>query len=215
LASLAVAAPIPKERPDDALRRLFGTPVDPDKDCKIEMDGNTLRISVPGVPHRLVPTAGPSNAPRVTRPVEGEFTATVTIKVPKTGPNPAGNFYAGLFLETGDGTYLYHARMATAANGAVRLSGMSGLRGPNGAAATSGVVGDLYDADIVIYRMIRTKDRVQMKASKDGTSWEEAGGGGFPADLPAKVTVGLFASHDGQTPLTTEFREFTVAPLKK
>jgi hypothetical protein len=39
-------------------------------------------------------------------------------------------------------------------------------------------------------------------------------GAGLAVDLPAKVTVGVFASHDGQAPLTAEFREFTVEPKK-
>ena len=56
-------------------------PIDPDGDCKIDLDrdGKTIRIAVPGTPHVLAAELERRNAPRVLRDVGGDFEARVQV----------------------------------------------------------------------------------------------------------------------------------------
>src|SRR5262245_23570907 len=77
---MAIAAPIPKE--DDAvrIRRVYGETIDPDRDCKFEMTGEKLRLTIPGKQHFVERKL--YNAPRVAREIEGDFTLTVRVTFP-------------------------------------------------------------------------------------------------------------------------------------
>lgn len=70
IASAIFAAPAPKgswER------------VDPDKDCKFDIKGNTMTIELPGGDHDLDPKRGRFNAPRLMREIEGDFIMQVRV----------------------------------------------------------------------------------------------------------------------------------------
>jgi regulation of enolase protein 1 (concanavalin A-like superfamily) len=71
---------------DDAVPRDlpgWGRVLDPSRDCEVSLDGesNRLKVTVPGTPHVLsAEDPGlPMNAPRVVRPVRGDFTADVRV----------------------------------------------------------------------------------------------------------------------------------------
>src|SRR5438046_9849061 len=72
---LAAAAPVPKETNEQQLARLFGTPVDPNKDCEFAFDGKKLTVRVGKGDHALHTTGPRTGAPRTLREVEGDFTA--------------------------------------------------------------------------------------------------------------------------------------------
>src|SRR5262249_34889176 len=78
-APLVVAAPVPRESHADKIRRLYGTPEDPDKVCTFALDGNALRLTAAKGLRGLNPSRGLVNAPRTLRPVRGDFEATVRV----------------------------------------------------------------------------------------------------------------------------------------
>jgi hypothetical protein len=75
LACVALAAPAPDPLKD------WGNPVNPDQDCKIQRDGGTLSIEMPGTDHDYDPTRKQLNAPRILREVEGDFDLQVRIRI--------------------------------------------------------------------------------------------------------------------------------------
>src|ERR1700739_653380 len=58
LASTALAAPVPEVFVSD-----WGSPVDPDKDCKIRREKGALTIEIPGTPHEYDLRCKRVNAP--------------------------------------------------------------------------------------------------------------------------------------------------------
>lgn len=75
---LAAAAPVPKETNQQQVVRLYGTPVDPNKDCEFAFDGKKLTVKAGKGDHALTTTGGRTAAPRTLREVEGDFTVEVT-----------------------------------------------------------------------------------------------------------------------------------------
>lgn len=59
----------------------WGTPINPDGDCRFFLSDGTLLIHVPGSPrpHDLSPELGNANAPRVLQKVQGDFTVQVRV----------------------------------------------------------------------------------------------------------------------------------------
>jgi hypothetical protein len=72
----AFAAPAP-----DPFRSGWGTPVDPNRDCKISRDGGVLTIEMPGSVHDYDPIRERFNAPRILRDIEGDFEIKVRIRI--------------------------------------------------------------------------------------------------------------------------------------
>jgi serine/threonine protein kinase/regulation of enolase protein 1 (concanavalin A-like superfamily) len=66
----------------ETIRDGWGKPVDPDGDCKVVIDssGSEITITVPRTPHVLSAELGRMNAPRLLRPVRGDFDATVKVQ---------------------------------------------------------------------------------------------------------------------------------------
>jgi regulation of enolase protein 1 (concanavalin A-like superfamily) len=213
LPALTVAAPVPKGTEADRLRRLFGTPVDPDGECKFLLDGARLRITVPNSPHMLDPGRRVTNAPRTAREVEGDFTATVTARLiqPARG---AGQpvFEVGLVVWHDEQNFAKIGR-------SLRFQGEGVQIGGTGAGTVAGrqqfgwgMGGAGYDTENVALRATRTGNTIKMAISKDGKHWIA-----MPAvtdAYPAKVTVGVYVAHSGGVPFTGEFEDFTVTPAK-
>lgn len=57
----------------------WGSAIDPDGDVAFDVSEKSLILKIPGTLHDLVADIGKFNAPRVLRPVEGDFVATVRI----------------------------------------------------------------------------------------------------------------------------------------
>ena len=73
---VSVAAPIPEDKSE---LKGWGQAIDPDKDCKFQAEKGGLTIVVPGKDHDLGIERGVMNAPRVLRPVEGDFIVQVKV----------------------------------------------------------------------------------------------------------------------------------------
>src|SRR5690349_15324644 len=57
----------------------WGRAIDPDGDCQVRLDADRLVFDVPGVEHNLTAETGKLNAPRVLRPIEGDFIIEVRV----------------------------------------------------------------------------------------------------------------------------------------
>src|SRR4051812_8587189 len=81
LASAAGPANEPETRTRSKAVEGWGEAVDPAGDCNFEVKEGRLRITVPSSdkPHDLSPELESSTAPRVLRPVKGDFTIEVKV----------------------------------------------------------------------------------------------------------------------------------------
>src|SRR4051794_37371747 len=81
LASATLAAPLPPPRPAPGpWVRDWDKPTDPKGDCRFERDRGQLTITVPGEGHDLDPVDDVAlDAPRLLRPVEGDFAVEVRV----------------------------------------------------------------------------------------------------------------------------------------
>jgi regulation of enolase protein 1 (concanavalin A-like superfamily) len=92
----------------------WGTPVDPDGDCKFGAKDKMLMIVIPGKHHDLTHTAQYTklNSPRVLQTVDGDFSLAATVKkfvLPKADTSSGGNFSftsAGLLLWQDDKNFV-------------------------------------------------------------------------------------------------------------
>ncbi|HEY7326293.1 MAG TPA: hypothetical protein VH592_01540 [Gemmataceae bacterium] len=76
LACATLAAPAP-----EPFISGWGSPIDPDKDCKISRAGNALTIEMPGNDHDYDPIRKRFNAPRLLRDMEGDFKIQVRVQI--------------------------------------------------------------------------------------------------------------------------------------
>lgn len=208
------AAPVPKETEAEKIKRLFGTPADPEKDCRFALDGEKLIVRTPEAGHPFAFGAGIGPAPRVTRTVEGDFTATVRIRMaPPRQPQPTGgtrtHFLAGLYLAASDTSFAYNARAVEDQQNQLRRTGRHGawLGGNQQFSGSSG--GGAFDPETTFLRVSRTGGKLQFGASADGKGWHLFAGPDVA--YPDKVTLALFAANPGGLPFAAEFDQFTVA----
>jgi hypothetical protein len=59
----------------------WGSPVDPDRDCKIRRDNDALIIEMPGTDHDYDPLRERVNAPRILRDFEGDFDMQLRVRI--------------------------------------------------------------------------------------------------------------------------------------
>lgn len=59
----------------------WGNPTDPDKDCKIQRDKDSLTIEMPGSEHDYDPVGKCFNAPRLISDLKGEFDVQVRVRI--------------------------------------------------------------------------------------------------------------------------------------
>jgi regulation of enolase protein 1 (concanavalin A-like superfamily) len=212
LPAVALAAPVPKETEAEKIKRLFGTPADPEKDCKFTLDGEKLVLRTPEASHVFGFGNGIGNAPRVTRTVEGDFVATVRIRMaPPQPPQPYGPrmlFQAGLYVADSDTSFAFNTRAVEDQNGTIRRTGRHGawVSGNQQFSGSSG--GGAFDPETTFLRVTRTGDTTQFGASADGKGWHVFAGP--KVQYGDKVTLGLFAANPGGLPFAAEFDQFTV-----
>ncbi len=90
----------------------WGVVVDPDGDCQIGLEKETLTISVPAKMHDLSIEVDNMNAPRVLREMEGDFIAQLKVsgKVRHTGNRTSEHYFAyhgaGLLLWQDERNYI-------------------------------------------------------------------------------------------------------------
>lgn len=190
----------------------WGTAIDPDGDVKFDATGSALTLKIPGTLHDLVADIGKFNAPRVLRPVENDFVATVRVdgsftpggkstKV-KTVPLNAG----GLVLWKDAENYVFILRTAMARGGKVNSAILFEER-------EAGHRGAVHNAAIppgaVFLRLERRGGRLAGFYSGNGVQWRAL----KPMDTtwaggPARV--GLVATNTSSEPSTVKYERFDV-----
>jgi regulation of enolase protein 1 (concanavalin A-like superfamily) len=214
-APAAVAAPVPKADPNPELTRLYGTPVDPDKDCTFAVKGTALAVTLPAGDHTLTAEGTKRNAPRVLRDAPaGDFTATVRVEVtfapdaaaPPDALDPGSG--AGLLVWADDRNHVLVMRCHEAL-GRKRVTTGTELHGVvNGEDVNESGPPGPHAPAAVFLRLERAGGTIRGAVSPDGTNWQPAGEAEFPAAL--KVKVGVFAEHNTNRPVTATFDQFRV-----
>ncbi len=194
-------------KPSESLIAGWGTAIDPQGDCKFEVNQGRLALTVPAGEHDLNPAPDKNVlAPRVLQEVEGDFTLQVHVHpfpLPPRGKSAAGSDTfraAGLLVWQDAQNYL---RFATAATGARHFlqaewwqEGTYG--GADGTAATH-------------LQIQRQASRLRLRTSADGKTWEDWKT--VDLELSSKIQVGVVAMSAVRESSSFEFENVPSQPL--
>jgi len=213
------AAPAPKENDDDKLRRIHGDWTDPDKDCKYVLKGGELRISLPKTDHRLYSGNAverpKTNAPRVLREVNGDFTFVVRVmfplpEVPKAAP---GWPYCsgGLVAWESDARFLVIRRA-----GGLTIGDSEGIITHHAApvpVTSIQTFGNAKPTESAFIRLKREGKKVAASWSRDAKTWKEF----EPVEVGwrSRVKVGIVAENTLGTPVELTFDQYSLTLPKK
>jgi regulation of enolase protein 1 (concanavalin A-like superfamily) len=192
----------------------WGIVVDPDGDCVIGLENDTLTIKVPGKNHDLSIEVNNMNAPRVMRAIEGDFIAQLKVsgKVRHTGGRASEHFYAyhgaGLLLWKDERTYIRLERAALNRDqlGVFHYASFE-LRKDGNRVRTQNPAFKIPDQDMYL-RLERRGDRVFGSFSADGVRWSSFEP--HVLDLPARLTLGVAAISTSTEVFQPEFSDFEV-----
>jgi regulation of enolase protein 1 (concanavalin A-like superfamily) len=190
----------------------WGRIVDPDGECKFDLNQGKLTLKIPGKDHALAFERNQMNAPRILQEVEGDF--IVQVKV--SGNYPAGAtsvvqgrrpFHgAGLVLWQDEKNYirLEHAELVSD-NQNIKYASWE-LR-KDGQFARQGNTGDLPLTEQEYYLRLEKRDgKVFASVSKDGIAWSSLEP--IDVELPNRVLVGVVAGHNTSSAFEVHFSEF-------
>lgn len=220
--TLAAGAPAPKDSSRDELQREWGTPVDPDGDCRFRPDRGRLRITVPGTPHVMAAERGTTNGPRVVREIEGDFTVEVRVsgdfpKDEKSLVEGRWAFYgAGLLVWADETNYvrLERAKMRNPQTGWRCYPSWEQREDGKVARGWNFADGALDETKPAQLRITRTGEILKAEVSEDGKKWRE-----LPATLTVnfgkKVQVGVVALQNTAAGYEPTFDAFKVTPAEK
>jgi regulation of enolase protein 1 (concanavalin A-like superfamily) len=194
--------------------RGWGTITDPDGDCKFIIEKDKLSIAVPGTDHALCVEQNRLNAPRVLRPVEGDFIVQVRVsgKYPFGGKSLVDTrrpFHgAGLLLWKDANTYVRLERAQVMFDGQAGSYVNWELR-KDGDFGRMGGAGELdLKAETVWLRIERRGNTFYGSASADGVQWTTMEP--ITVDLPRKLQVGILAGQNTATGFTPSFENLKV-----
>jgi regulation of enolase protein 1 (concanavalin A-like superfamily) len=188
----------------------WGSAIDPDGDCQIDVKDKVLSITVPGTLHDLNADIDKYNAPRVLREVTGDFMMQVKIvgefKPGSTSTNSKSFPYngAGLFVWRDSDNFIRLERGAIIGRG-----------GKPGTFATfeereGGSTGAQHNGPLTpgtaYLQMARRGKTIYGAVSKDGKNWTAL----RPIDTvwPAKLKVGVNAINSGNEAFVVRFEDF-------
>lgn len=187
----------------------WGDAVDPDRDCKIGLDGRRLTIEVPGTKHDLSAETDEMNAPRVLRAIDGDFIAQVKVagnvrhSGKRTSERSVAYHGAGLLLWKDARTYVRLERAAIVREGGeiVHYAHLELRR--DGEPIPGGSV-RIADQDTYL-RLERRGDRIYGLASVDGYRW--ACFEPLAVSLPKDLKLGFAAVSTSTDPLKVTFSD--------
>jgi serine/threonine protein kinase len=204
----AIGSTVAMPRRDD-----WGTPIDPDGDCKFEFDrkGNGIRITVPGTPHVLSAELERRNAPRVLQPVRGDFDASVIVNgVFRPSGRATTRDYApyhgaGILLWQDERNYvrleiaadLYHGKPRSYANFELRKGG--------GLAVSKGI--EIKDGSTRLL-LQRRGDEVRAAFGPDGARWTWFAP--LVVELDDRLSLGVTAINSATKPLDADLEMFAI-----
>lgn len=217
IAPVVIAAPIPKESEADKIRRLYGSPEDPDKSSTFALVGNNLRLTAAKGLRGLNPSRGLTNAPRTLKAVTGDFEATLRLTKDAiadgtkrdTGEyTPSGG--GGMILWVDENTHLRLSRSQWAVEDGETAQTTYNLRGVNNKDEFAGYVMKAAQPETapVTFRMARTGGKIACAYSRDGKKWEPFRE--VEMDLPAEVKLGVYVAHNFDKPLEVVFEPLAI-----
>lgn len=217
---LAVAAPVPVEKPEAKMKRLFGEVADPKDGYTFALDGDKLVVTM---------AANASEKeddfpPRIGQEITGDFEAQVVLdlappdkKVENAGKRPY--VFAGLVVWGKEGCYVMRARLFSSFGGkeAANDNGWVGARHQRDSVKGGFTGRNNYDEHFREYHGLHIRIRREGSGlfyaeSAEGKTWKERGG--WEGDLPDTLRVGLIALNTTNAECTATFSDFTVTPLK-
>lgn len=217
LASLAFAAPVPKDAGRDAIVKLFGDPFDPEKACSAKLTGETLTLTL-----KANTAAGTgkdrTNLPRFTREVAGDFTASVRVfaVLPKKATQ-----VNGLWTETGGGIVFIPSGSGVEKAGRVYEWGLHDfeyrgermLKVPN--ALGVGPVGSevLPKREGLLLRVARRGTTLELAYGRDGKVWDRIETWRDFTDRP--MQVGVYATHNLTAESVVTLSDFSLTQPKE
>ena len=192
----------------------WGVAVDPDRDCRIGLEGEKLTITVPSKRHDLSIEVGDVNAPRVLQEIKGDFIAQLKISgnVGHTGNRTSEHYLAyhgaGLLLWQDERTYIRLERASVVQDETRTVHYANfGLR-QNGKLVDVERTGiRIADHDAYL-RLERRGDRVFGSVSSDGVRWQSFDP--YFVNLHAELKLGVVAINTSTEPFKAEFDEFEV-----
>ena len=217
---VGLAAPIPPETDAARLERIYGVWEDPEKDCRHEMIGERLRISIPASVHDFDDLKKRQNAPRVLREVEGDFVVSVgvdfTRHVDLTAVHPSEEpRAAGGILVWGDEDRYFLATQALELSydlsKPAKMMWVTNLWQPRFGSGwrTDSTTASRRPAYI---RVQRIRNKIIVFNSANSIAWTHLMVQ-FTA-LPAKVKVGVFAQHNLAVQFEADFNGYTLTQSK-
>jgi regulation of enolase protein 1 (concanavalin A-like superfamily) len=189
----------------------WGMAIDPDGDVGFAAKDKTLTLQIPGTLHDLVADIGKFNAPRVLRPVEGDFVSIVRIDGSFTpgGKSTKEKTYplntGGLVLWKDAENYILILRTAMLGKGN-KINSMIIFEereaGHRGAMHNAGIPGGA-----VFLRLERKGGRITGAYSDNGVQWKPL----KPMDTTwaeGPVKVGLVATNTSSEPSTVKYENY-------
>ncbi len=219
---LLVAAPVPKETDAQKLAKLYGTPVDPLKDCKFTLDGTKLTITAGKGDHDLSVQNKVLNAPRVLKEIEGDFEMKVKVsgeypKGAKAGTERANLVFYGHGLLVWDDEKNY-VRLEKAyvdrLDGTPTYTYGSWELFAGGEWKRQGTQSDYtFEAtDTAHFKLARKGSVFTASISKDGKEWKELDP--IEAEMGKTLKVGVAAVHICDTAFDAVFQDYEMKATK-
>lgn len=222
-----VAAPVPKETGQQKIEKKYGKIVDPKGDCKFELDGESLKVTLPADKVRDL-TDKIDTAPRLVQEVSGDFVLTVKVHPDLSADAVAGKDMGGTGGFLGGGLQFKCGEKKWFCQNFSRVTGggkvfsrmpfqVDGVIAPFDYGCSGSMSGDpLFktNPDKLYLRCIRRGVDMTIDASVDLKTFTQSGK--FSDFLPEdKVRVALFAHHGSNKEQTVTFSELKIELLKK
>jgi regulation of enolase protein 1 (concanavalin A-like superfamily) len=203
------------ERPAPTARETgsWGDAVDPDGDCKFELEQreNRVKIFVPGQTHILSAEIGRTNAPRMLRDIEGDFEVSVRVAgASRPGGKPTTTVYApyhgaGLLIWQDQENYVRLEIAADLHHGKPRRYVNFEYRKHGALATSSGIM--ITDGSNHL-RLKRGGTEIYASFGPDGARWTSFSP--LTAKLNDRLKVGISAINSSTKSLTAELEGFDV-----
>lgn len=181
----------------------WGTPADPDGDCKFFQSPGELMITVPGSAqaHDLAAEIDRVNAPRVVQPVKGDFVYQVKIEgrldpgAESTQENRTGYNGAGVILMADERNVITLARAVLQREGGNPQPYTNFEMRNDGQLQAIGLTNEapLPQEGPVWLRLERRGQKVSGAVSTDGAKWTELRPKTIPESWPQDLKVGVVA----------------------
>ena len=209
-----------EERPVLAMpvRDDWGKPIDPDGDCKFEIDedNNRIKIAIPGTPHVLSAELGRGNAPRLLRPAGGNFDVSVSVggvfhpSGRATTKEYAPYHGAGILVWQDERNYVRLEIATDIRRGKVRSYANFELRRGGALAVSKGL--ENKDGSTHL-RLERRGSEVRAAFGPDGVRWTRFEP--LLVDFDDRLSVGVVAINSATKPLNAGLEMFSITRKNK